>query len=111
MNNLSGAARRVTRNLDQFSVICVFGSVVGCVVLPLMIQVSCNNIASLGCVRLGARGHVCIPVSLICQNYKILTVDSSHYESVCADLLWMTAALECVMLWPIYTLRIMRIIH
>lgn len=40
MNNLSGAARRVTRNLDQFSVICVFGSVVGCVVLPLMIQVS-----------------------------------------------------------------------
>ena len=39
MNNLTGAARRVTRNFDQFSVICVFGSVVGCVVLPLMIQV------------------------------------------------------------------------
>ena len=80
MNNLSGAARRVTRNLDQFSVICVFGSVVGCVVLPLMIQVS-YNIASLGCVRSSARGHVCIPVSLICQGYKILSVDSSHYES------------------------------
>lgn len=41
MNNLTGAARRVTRNLDQFSVICVFGSVVGCVLLPLMVQVGC----------------------------------------------------------------------
>ena len=43
MNNLSGAARRVTRNLDQFSVICVFGSVVGCVVLPLMVQVGVDS--------------------------------------------------------------------
>ena len=37
---LAGVGQHFTRNFDQYTIMCVFGSVVGCVVLPLMAQVS-----------------------------------------------------------------------
>ena len=37
---LAGVGQHFSRNLDQYTIMCVFGSVVGCVVLPLMAQVS-----------------------------------------------------------------------
>lgn len=36
---LAGVGQHFSRNLDQYTIMCVFGSVVGCVVLPLMAHV------------------------------------------------------------------------
>ena len=36
---LAGVGQHFSRNFDQYTIMCVFGSVVGCVVLPLMAQV------------------------------------------------------------------------
>jgi len=54
--SLLSVGKNFTRMFDQYSVICVFGSVVGCVVVPLITQASgCS-----GCDAPGASPSQCM---------------------------------------------------
>ena len=45
--SLTAVGKNFTRMFDQYSVICVFGSVVGCVVMPWITQVKNDDMAEL----------------------------------------------------------------
>ena len=45
--SLTAVGKNFTRMFDQYSVICVFGSVVGCVVMPWITQVKDDDGAEL----------------------------------------------------------------
>lgn len=45
--SLTAVGKNFTRMFDQYSVICVFGSVVGCVVMPWITQVKADDGAEL----------------------------------------------------------------
>lgn len=45
--SLTAVGKNFTRMFDQYSVICVFGSVVGCVVMPWITQVKDDDMAEL----------------------------------------------------------------
>ena len=45
--SLTAVGKNFTRMFDQYSVICVFGSVVGCVVMPWITQVKDDDVAEL----------------------------------------------------------------